>query len=58
MLQGIQSYDCLWGEIFNVSFDKFLKINDGETKETTSNISNSYKNRLKKKMKIFSNFVE
>ncbi len=26
MLQGIQSYDCPWGEIFNVSFDKFMEF--------------------------------
>ncbi len=43
---------------FTRFFDKFLKMDDAETKEETSDISISYESRLKKKMNIFSNCIE
>ena len=43
---------------FTGYFDKFLKMNDGDTKEIISDISIGYGNRLKQKMNVFSSFIE
>ena len=53
MLQGIQSYDCPWGEILNGSFDKFLKISyyltDFNTKSYHINLSVAHSDSAEKK---------
>ena len=43
---------------FTGYFDKFLKMNDEDTKEIISDISIGYGNRLKQKMNVFSSFIE